>query len=87
MREIGVNHVGGDDDPIVACTVLLPEHGCDWENKMYETLVKEVDAYGIGIIFPEEIKDIGKSKATMKAMHMAIGDCLKYKMGANFLFQ
>ena len=65
--------------PIVACAVLLPKHGCDWENDkmIYESLVKEVDTYGIGIILPEEIDDLGRSKATMKAMHTAIGDCLK----------
>ena len=44
---------------------------------IYDSLVKEVDAYGIGIVLPEEIDDLGRSKATMKAMHMAIGDCIK----------
>ena len=84
MREIGVCQVGRDG-PIVACAVLPPEHGSDWENKMiYETLVKEVDAYGIRIVLSEKIDDLGRSKANMKAMHMAIGDCLKGQDGGQF---
>ena len=55
MREIGVCQVGRDG-PIVACAVLLPENGGDWENNnmIYESLVKEVDAYGIGIVLPKK---------------------------------
>lgn len=45
--------------------------------KLYEFLTKNSIAYGVGIISEKEIDEINILRATMKAMHKAIDECIR----------